>query len=238
MFGLLKENILNKLENVYSEQGEAQFKSEFAKFMKTIKESKDLKQFYNIYAAVNEAEFNEFSLAKDFVDECVSYLNSLNKSEVNKLKTILESEAKDNPGTINNYLDQLVFNSNLTIKEKYEYKTKLISSILKEGVEDRKNCIKVINNNDQKIAESIKGLNESQIAIIDLFVENDQDKIKDFFSALIAETQEKIDNKIIESKDKSDMVINLIEAKRKLKTMIADPTLENIEAVLTLKSDF
>lgn len=238
MFGLLKENILNKLENVYSEQGEDQFKSDFAKFMKTIKESKDLKQFYNIYAAVNEAEFNEFSLAKDFVDECVSYLNSLNKSEVNKLKAILESEAKDNPGTINNYLDQLVFNPNLSIKEKYEYKTKLISSILKEGVEDRKNCIKVINNNDQKIAENIKGLNESQIAVIDLFVENDQDKIKEFFSTLIAETQEKIDNKIIESKDKNDVVINLIEAKRKLKTLIATPTLENIEAVLTLKSDF
>lgn len=238
MFGLLKENILNKLENVYSEQGEDTFKIEFAKFMKTIKESKDLKQFYNTYAAINEAEFGEFSLAKDFIDECLSYLNNLNKSDISKLKLLAEDNAKGTPGTINDYLDQLIFNNNLKIHEKYEYKTKLISSILKENIEEKKNYIKVINATDQKITENVKDLTEDQLAVIDLFVENDQDKIKDFYGKLINETQEKIDNKIIDSKDKNDLIINLIEAKKKLKNMLSEPSISNIETVLSLKSDF
>lgn len=238
MFGLLKENILNKLENIYSEQGEATFKVEFAKFMKTIKESKDLKEFYNTYAAINEAEFSDFSLAKDFIDECLSYMGALNKAEINKLKPLVESETETKFGLINNYLDQLVFNNNLSIKEKYEYKTKLISSILKENIEERKNYVKVINKTDDKITESIKDLSEDQLTVIDLFVENDENKIKSFYGSLITETQDKIDTKIIECKDKNDIVINLIEAKRKLKNMLSEPSISNIETVLQLKSDF
>lgn len=238
MFGLLKENILNKLENVYSDQGEATFKVEFAKFMKTIKESKDLKEFYNTYAAINEAEFSEFALAKDFIDECLTYMGGLNKSEISKLKPLAEAETESKSGLINHYLDQLVFNSNISIREKYEYKTKLISSILKENIEERKNYVKVINKTDDKITESIKDLNEDQLAVIDLFVENDESKIKSFYGTLINETQERIDNKIIECKDKNDVVLNLIEAKKKLKNMLSEPSISNIETVLQLKSDF
>ena len=40
MFGLLKENVLDKLENLHNSNKPVKMKKEFARFMKTLKEDK------------------------------------------------------------------------------------------------------------------------------------------------------------------------------------------------------
>jgi len=117
MFGILKENVLNKLEKTYNDNGETVFKKEFNHYIKTIKENKDLKEFYDVYDLFNQVNFDDEAIAKEFVDESINYLKQFNPDVVKLLEGMLSSEEKLNPlyeESIEYKLDQLVFNENLS----------------------------------------------------------------------------------------------------------------------------
>ena len=112
MFGILKENVLNKLEKTYNNNGESEFKKEFNQYIKTIKENKDLKEFYEVYDLFNQVNFDNEAVAKEFVDESINYLKQFNSDSIKNLQSMLESEEKLNPlhtESIEYKLDQLVF---------------------------------------------------------------------------------------------------------------------------------
>jgi len=236
MFGLLKENILNNLEQVYVEKGEKSFKKQFHTFISTIKESKDLKKFYNVYDLLNEVEFNDFETAKEFVQESLSYLNNLDKSTLSLIegfattKTDLPKDSKEF------YLDQLVFNENISLKDKVEYKINLTRSLVKEAI--KINFNEYITEAEVKLNDKLTNLTEEQIKVVNLLAENDSKNINDYYGSLINETQSLIDDKIIESNNKTELITKLVEAKKKLKSLSGEPSLNNIELILDLKTNF
>lgn len=234
MFGLLKENIINNLEQVYVENGEKDFKKKFHKFISTIRESKDLKKMYNLYETINEVEFNDEAIAKEFVEESISYLKKLDSTKLNLIEGITDIKHQLPKDSKAYYLDQLVFNENISIKDKVECKVNLIRSLVKEQ-NNKINFAEYITTAETKLNEKLNNLTEEQQKVVQLLAENDTDGINNYYSSLINEAQSLIDDKIIESQDKTETIKRLIEAKKKLKSLSTEATPGNIELILDLK---
>ena len=89
---------------------------------------------------------------------------------------------------------------------------------------------------DSLLFNSNKRWNEK--VIIELFLENDDKKIKEYYTTLIEEIYEKVDNKILESSD-GDVIKRLVEVKQKLKSLKGQiPNIKTIENILDLKENF
>ena len=234
MFGLLKENILNNLEKTYLEKGEKAFKAGFNDFIKIIKESKDLKKIYNMYGLYEDIQFDNEVIAREFVNESLELLRALDKKEISRIKNLTETTTELPKTSRFFYLDQLVFNDKISLKEKVEYKVNLINSLVKENKNNEK-LIDLITNADTRINESLNTLTEEQINVVNLLVENDSVKINDYYIHLVNETQNMIDDKIIGANNNVETITQLVEAKKKLKTLSSDANLSNIELILDLK---
>jgi hypothetical protein len=234
MFGLLKENIINNLEQVYVENGEKDFKKQFHKFISIIKESKDLKKMYNLYETINEVEFNDEAIAKEFVEESIIYLKKLDRSKINLIEGMADIKSQLPKDSRGYYLDQLVFNENISIKNKVECKVNLIRSLVKEQ-NNKIDFTQYITTAETKLNEKLNSLTEEQQKVVQLLAENDTESINSYYSSLINEAQSLIDDRIIEAENKTDTVKKLIEAKKKLKSLSTEVTPGNIELILDLK---
>ena len=73
MFGILKENVLNKLEKTYNDNGETVFKKEFNQYIKTIKENKDFKEMYLFYEEIEGKYIEDKETAKLYVEGLNTY---------------------------------------------------------------------------------------------------------------------------------------------------------------------
>ena len=237
MFGAINESVLNNLEKIYLEEGDEIFKKEFNKYIKTIKENKDLKEFYGVYDLFKQANFDDESIAKEFVEESINYLKSFDKTQITKLGYIEESASTNNDASIEYKLDQLIFNEGINLKDKATLKVKLIKQITKKDKEaiNYKSKFKVLH---EKINENVSKLNDTESKILELFVENDNEKINNFYLNLINETTESVDNKILNAED-SNTIKKLVEVKQKLtKLKNQTPTIQQIESIVTLKESF
>jgi hypothetical protein len=237
MFGAINESVLNNLEKIYLDKGEKVFKLEFNKYIKTIKENKDLKEFYEVYDLFKQVNFDDESIAKEFVEESINYLKSFDKTQITKLNYIEESVLTNNEGSIEYKLDQLIFNEGINLKDKATLKVKLIKQITKkdEAVIDYKSKFKVLH---EKINENVIKLNETESKILELFVENDNEKINNFYLNLINETSEIVENKILRADD-SVVIKKLVEVKHKLNDLKnKKPSIQEIENITILKESF
>jgi hypothetical protein len=237
MFGVIKENILGKLEKTYTDGDVTSFKKEFNRYIKTIKENKDLKEFYEVYDLFKQVNFDDIDIAKEFVEESISYLKQFNKSEVDKLTELTESLHKLNEKTIEFKLDQLIFNENISLKEKAQYKVELIKQITKkENTKiDYKDSFEALH---KKINENVSKLNTEQTQALELFIENDVNKINDFYQNLINDTETIVENKILNSEN-SEVVKKLVEVKKRLNSLKEEnPTIIEIEKIINLKESF
>jgi hypothetical protein len=234
MFGTLKENILSKLEKTYTENGENVFKKEFNRYIETIKESKDLKEFYEVYDLFKQVNFDDKDVAKEFIEESISYLKTFDKNQINKLTVLVDKIEKINENTIEYKLDQIIFNENISLNTKAQIKVDLIKQITKkDNLEiNYKESFDTLHN---KINESVSKLNEEQTKALELFIENDSEKIKSFYDELINETQDIVENKIIESEN-LDVIKKLVEVKKRLSTLKNEKVnINEIEKILALK---
>jgi hypothetical protein len=237
MFGAINESVLNNLEKIYLEEGDEIFKKEFNKYIKTIKENKDLKEFYGVYDLFKQVNFDDESIAKEFVEESINYLKSFDKTQITKLGYIEEPASTNNDASIEYKLDQLIFNESINLKDKATLKVKLIKQITKKDKEaiNYKSKFKVLH---EKINENVSKLNDTESKILELFVENDNEKINNFYLNLINETTESVDNKILNAED-SNTIKKLVEVKQKLtKLKNQTPTIQQIESIVTLKESF
>jgi hypothetical protein len=239
MFGILKENVLNKLEETYANKGEKEFKKDFYSFIKIIKENKNLKEFYDVYDLFKQVNFIDELTAKEFIEESVKYLKGFNKNNFTLLEQILESRERKtlNPDSIEYKLDQLVFNENISLQDKAIFKVNLIKQIVNKNNQktDQKQTIDKLYT---KINESVSKLNEEQTKVLDLFIENDNKKINGYYQNLITETTELVDQKIIKS-DNVDIAKKLLEVKVKLNNLKSEtPSVSEIEKIISLKESF
>ena len=240
MFGVIKENILGKLEKTYTDGDVTSFKKEFNRYIKTIKENKDLKEFYEVYDLFNQVNFDDESIAKEFVDESINYLKQFNLDTVKLLESMLASEDKLNSlheESIEYKLDQLVFNENLDLKDKAIFKVKLIKQITNRNTE-KVNHQEAFNTLHDKINENVSKLNENQIELLNLFIENDSQKINDYYTNLINEVTDIVENNIVAT-DNGEVIKRLVEVKKKLNTLKTQkPNIDEVEKIISLKDSF
>jgi hypothetical protein len=237
MFGTIKESILSKLEKTYASGDESTFKKEFNRYIRTIKENKDLKEFYEVYDLFKQVNFDDSDIAKEFVEESINYLKQYDKTQVDKLTALNESIDKLDESTIEFKLDQLVFNENTSLKDKAKYKVELIKQITnKENKKiDYKSSFETLHT---KINENVSKLNETQTMVLDLFIENDSQKINNFYSDLINETEQIVENKILVSEN-AEVIKKLVEVKQRLNSLKSEsPNIVEIEKIISLKESF
>ena len=234
MFGQLRENILTSLALIKDNQVE--LKNKFAKYTKVLKESTDLNSYYSLYEQVETAYFADSATAKEFLDECLSALKKVDIKSVNKLKVL--SEGKDVVVLARTkLLDQLVFNQKLTIKERYDNKVKLIKS-LTEKVDKVNAGQEVFSNLDKKVNSDITQMTAHQKEALNIFLENDLSKIKDYYKSLVEGLIDSIDSLTLESTD-TDEVKKIIETKRKLiKMKNESASISSVDTLLELKESF
>lgn len=236
MFGQLKESILSDLEKAYQEKGEKDFKKSFAKYVKVLKENNVLREFNEVYGLLNTMRFEDENVAKEFVEESITYLKSFDLTKVEILKGLTENVIKiDN--TINESVDQLVFNKKLSLVDKVKHKTNLIKHLSRK-LEEPKSLKESIDTINERLAEKISKLNEEQIKVLNLFAENDESAINNYYSNLIEATQNLVESTINKSDD-IVIVKRLLEVRTKLNEMKNQkPSLDIIDSVLDLKNSF
>jgi len=240
MFGLLKENILNRLEETYLIEGnETNFKVEFNKFMNVVKNDKDLKNLYEMYISYNDVTFDDYDIAKEFVNESIDFLKKVDKKSISKLENLIgDYEFKKlKTESIEFKLDQLVFNENLSVKDKFLYKANLIKQ-LTQGDKPIGNFTENFNVLTNELNENISKLNEVESEVLNLFVENDLSKIKNYYQNLINETTDLVEDKILVTENIETMK-RLVEVKRRLKTLKGEePTIDQVGIIIELKNSF
>jgi hypothetical protein len=236
MFGQLKESILSDLERTYQEKGEKDFKKSFAKYVKVLKENSVLREFNEVYNLLNTMKFDNEDIAKEFVEESIAHLKSFDLTKIDNLKTLAENVVKiDN--TVTDSIDQLVFNKKLSLIDKVSHKTNLVKHLTRtdENMASLKESIDKIN---ESLSNKISKLNEEQVKVLNLFAENDESKINNYYSTLIESTQGLVEETI----NKADDIIvvkKLLEVRSKLNEMRNQkPSLEVIDNVLDLKKSF
>jgi len=236
MFGQLKESILSNLEKTYKDNGEKDFKKSFTKYVKVLKENNTLREFNEVYDLLNTMRFNDELIAKDFVEESIAHLKSFDLSVVDKLKTLIENTVSIK-GTVNESIDQLVFNKKLSLVEKVSHKTNLIKHLIRveKSNESLKESIDKINNS---LVDKISKLNEEQVKVLNLFAENDESAINNYYATLVESTQAMVEETI----NKSDDIIvvkKLLEVRTKLNGIKNEkPSLETIDNIIDLKKSF
>ncbi len=236
MFGQLKESILSNLEKTYQNKGEKDFKESFAKYVKVLKENNTLREFTEVYDLLNTMRFEDESIAKEFVEESIEHLKSFNLSDVDKLKNLTEEKISIE-GTINESIDKLVFSKKLSLVEKVKHKTNLIKHLTRaeKSVESLTESIDKINNS---LTEKISKLNEEQVKVLNLFAENDESAINDYYTNLIESTQNVVEE-TINNADDIIIVKKLLEVRTKLNEMKNEkPSLETIDNIIDLKKSF
>jgi hypothetical protein len=130
-----------------------------------------------------------------------------------------------------------VFNKKLSLVEKVSHKTNLIKHLVREekSAESLKESIDKINNS---LADKISKLNEEQVKVLNLFAENNESAINNYYTTLIESTQGMVEETI----NKSDDIIvvkKLLEVRTKLNEMKNEkPSLETIDNIIDLKKSF
>jgi len=237
MFGLIKENILSELEKVYQEKGDNDFKKSFAKYVKTLKENKTLREFNEIYDLINNMRFADENIAKDFIEESIAHLKSLNLKDVSKLEALTESN-KSIEGTVSNSIDQLVFNEKLSILDKVTHKSNLVKHLTRSEKDATPSLQESLDKFNTSIVDKISKLNEEQVKVLNLFAENDESKINTYYHNLIENTQQKVES-IINNADDITIVKKLLEVRTKLNGMAKEkPSLDSIDNLLDLNKSF
>jgi hypothetical protein len=236
MFGQLKESILSDLEKTYQEKGEKDFKKSFAKYVKVLKENNVLREFNEVYNLLNTMKFENEEIAKEFVEESIIHLKSFDLTKVDALKSLTENVTIVN-NTINESIDQLIFNKKISLVDKVKHKTNLVKHLTRvdENVVSLKESIDKIN---ESLADKISKLNEEQVKVLNLFAENDESAINEYYTTLIESTQGMVEETI----NKADDIIvvkKLLEVRSKLNEMKNQkPSLDVIDNVLDLKKSF
>jgi hypothetical protein len=234
MFGHLSENILNKLEEFHINENEKKFKTNFGTFAKLLKESNVLRTFYNVYDTFKDSNFEDSETAKEFVEESIKVLKGMDKKDINLLDSLPKTNKKLNKHSVEYKLDQLIFNESLSIKDKATYKVDLIKQLTKSTPVNHKDNFNTLN---KKLDDKLSKLTPDQTKVLEIFVENDSQKISDFYNELLTESETLTENHILKSEN-ADYIKELVLVKKRLKNLKeVKPTIEEIEKLITLKND-
>jgi hypothetical protein len=234
MFGQLKENIFYSLDQVKSNPDE--LKARFNNYVSALKSSSTLKKLHEVYEQIEKAQFDNETIALQFIDECLAELKGFDKSELAKLTSLVNENVKVKTSIRIKAFDELLFNESLNIKNKYDQKTLVIKQLTKTN-QKKVDYKEIITNLDKKVNTSVAKLTTEQKEALEIFVENDNAKLKTYYTNLIESTIDLIETKLL-SEDNVDINKTLIASKRKLKELQNEaPNIETVERIVELKAD-
>jgi hypothetical protein len=232
MFGVIKESILNELESLYKSGNLNKLKHEFTDYLKNIHKHNGAKTVYEVYSAYDDVIFEDYDIAKEFVDTSLTLLKDVKKESINNFFKIYESKTTEIKNGRYKILDRLLFEDDLKIKERAELKISLAKSLLKKGKTSSSFSLQEIEDN---LKQKISLLSEEQHKILNLFLENKQLEIEAYYSKLIFETSDLINSKILTTED-TTLIKKLAEVQKKLIQYNYEiPNLENIDKIISLK---
>jgi hypothetical protein len=201
-----------------------------------LKENNVLREFNEVYNLLNTMRFENEDIAKEFVEESITHLKSFDLTKIDALKTLTENIVIVN-NVISESIDQLVFNKKLSLVDKVKHKTNLVKNLTRvdENIVSIKESKDKIN---ESLADKISKLNEEQVKVLNLFAENDESIINNYYTTLIESTQNMVE-KTINKADDIIVVKKLLEVRSKLNEMKNQkPSLDVIDTVLDLKKSF
>lgn len=228
MFGLIKEALLYDLINDYQKLDENNFKGKFKSTVASLIKDKNLKEFYHFYSAINEMMFDDVSEAKEFINEGIEHLKTLNIDKwLNKYKDINKNVFI--PEHIK-CLDKLIFKKNVSFIDKFNCKNVLVEHLTKQNI-----TTVSIDDLVATLDSKLDSLNEDERYVLDLFYSEDTDKINEYYDKLINECFDNINN-ISKKENDLEVIKNLNEVSIKLHKLSKEsPSIENIEKILHLK---
>lgn len=235
MFGQLKETVLRNLENNYSNNNK--FKKDLKRFSKTIVKNPTLKEYFRIYDALSNSTFNDKESAREFLNECISHSETLNKNELKKLKSLINENKKAELDETTKSIDQVLFGKDFSKRAKA--KVQLLEHLTTEKDEKKKidpafaNIFHDILKN--KLERKFENLNENELKLFETYLKGDENEIEKQYNQLIGQNK----NWLLEHEQdiKSENEQKQIEAvKNKLNEMKNEkPTISNMEKLMTLK---
>lgn len=233
MFGQLKENIFYGFQEAKNNPDE--LKAKFNGYVSTLKASPSLKKLHETYELIEKASFDSETIAAEFINECLAELKNVDKNEIEKLIPLAVSKGVSLPSRIVAF-DQLVFNENMNLKDKYDQKTMLIKQLTKSN-EKKVDYKEMINTLDKKVNNKVGKLTNEQKEALDVFIENNESKIKTYYGSLIESTIDSIENRLI-NEDSIDINKSLIASKKKLQSLKdKNPTIDTVDSIIELKND-
>lgn len=239
MFGQLKENIYYNIQKQKDNAEEAA--KQFGKYFSTLKESKELKVLHNLYAMVESAHFENETIAIQFLDESIKeYMHFRDQnlrgkaSDLPKLQEMAAAAVQAQVSERVKALDNLLFNENLNVKEKFDQKIILIKDLTKSR-EKKVNREEMLSNLGKKVNDQVTKLTVEQKEALEVFLERDEKKIHDYFNNLIETTINSIDNHLVKE-EKVEVVTQMVATRRKLQELKnQSPEIGIVELVLDLK---
>lgn len=239
MFGILKENILKNLENVYVNGSEDAFKKDFKNYIKILKENKSLRTLTEIYSLFDTLSFDTDLSANEFIEEAIIVCRTTPsvKSDMKQMEAIIPNIVVDK-NSFEYKLDQLIFNENINLKDKVLFKMDIIKKLRLKGSDKEAIFENDFTTLNERINENVNALNDDDKIVLDLFMENDKLKISEFYGNLINEVECITEDKIVIAEN-SEIIKRLVEVKKKLNSLKdSSPTISEIEKIIALKRSF
>lgn len=236
MFGQLKENIYLSFDKAKNNPDELKVK--VFGYFKALKESNSLREMHDLYTLVETASFDSEVIANGFIDECVTKLRDISKDsevEIGKLHTLVSEGIEAKISDKIKALDRLVF-ENLNLKDKYDQKTLLIKQLTQS--QDKKVDYKeMISNLDKKVNTQVSKLTTEQKQALEIFMENDESKMKGYYTSLIESAIETLEEKILAT-ESVEVNRTLIASKKKLQQYKSQtPNIAIVDSIIELKQD-
>ncbi len=224
-------------------------KSDFKRYLKTVKENKILKSQFNIYYAIENAVESDHSKAMTYVNECLSMVESFSKNDVIKSNLMLSESIKDNKEEIEPKKLKLYESIHFLLT------TKKSPSTIPTIVEAKHNIVDyILNNKKEEIVEGYglpnsvlaeiatdkfnseyADLNESQKQAIDILLNGDESTKEMLYKNTIKECLDLVNSKLSEAT--SDTKEKLLATKENLlnRSYVVETFVNDLSKVLELK---
>jgi len=219
--------MLGKLYNQYTEQllNESVDKEISDIFKKLAKrDGKLLKEVCDMYDSFNEAHLNNKEYAVAFVDNSLTSLKSKAQALTYGIIELKENTTHDD--SITSLLDEYVFGQHSILRE-YEIKDQLVNIITAEKSDDITESVMIYSEADEKTKDIIKSI-----------LNEDTEKINEFYHNTLNQIIIECNNKIIENVSNQDFVLQIAQVQSTCFDLKSkEPNKDTLISLLTLNEN-
>lgn len=253
-FGEIKETY-NKIYLDSFSTKDSKKKKVFEYYIQKLKESKILKEEFDLYNQLQNINFSNELDSQIFIDESINVIKNFNQSEVDKIHNDLIGELEKNGYSICENTNQITSLFEQILNTKKEYKnlsiitesiTKLRKTLVKESFQEKEiekavalptNVLSnlLVNKFNSKYGE----LDESSKKLIKVLLNGSEEEKSELFNSTLKECVELVNNKLKESQNDLELKDKLLQTKERLLEMSFDRDTysDNLTKLVELKNN-